>query len=226
MIAQIALILFIGLYIANLMLRPFEQISRHCHNLLNGENTSEYNSDFFSDLKLLTSFSEYFFNALSRVIKDPKDEVVVPKKYKKFHTPIFEAGFFFQFSFLILIISVLNFIGVYHFVQNLYEAVLKFAELTLASDKHSTDFLLIQYQVFQTAITLTLAFHILINIFLVFHLYFKVAIPAFGIFATMRSYLKGNRKARIHLLGHYFLRRDTKVINLYLREVEKKLTQN
>ena len=61
--------------------------------------------------------------------------------------------------------------------------------------------------------------------FLVINLYSKVSVPAFGVFATMRGFLRGNIKARVHLLGNYYLRHETKEINKFLSELEKKLTK-
>jgi hypothetical protein len=60
---------------------------------------------------------------------------------------------------------------------------------------------------------------ILIAIFYIalgFHLYEKVSGAAFGIFSTMRSFMKGNRFSRVHLVGYAYIRDYTRKFNKYL----------
>jgi hypothetical protein len=53
------------------------------------------------------------------------------------------------------------------------------------------------------------------------HLYGQVSGAAFGIFATMRSFIKGNFKNRVHLVGYSHLRESTRALNKYLDWIEK-----
>lgn len=219
------LIIALGIYTSNLMLRPFKQISGFCEKFAEDPENAQYDPDFFSDLKLLTRFSEFFFIRIKDLIKEDK-EVDIPDRYKMFHTPIFEAGFFFQSTFFIFITAVLSFVGSHRILLDVHESLVGLADYTLKSDKEIIDFLQSQSGIFDSITWIVLAIHIILNVFLVFNLYSQVSMPAFGIFATMRSFLRGNRKARIHLLGNYYLRKETKVINKFLAELEKKLTKN
>jgi hypothetical protein len=58
-------------------------------------------------------------------------------------------------------------------------------------------------------------------IMLSFHLYNKVAGAVFGFFATMRSFMKGNLKARVHLIGYAQIRPHGRALNKYLDMIER-----
>ena len=62
-----------------------------------------------------------------------------------------------------------------------------------------------------------------LNLMLAFHLYNAVSGAAFGIFATMRSFIKGNHSARVHLVGYTYLRDSTRQLNKYLDWLQKNL---
>jgi hypothetical protein len=48
------------------------------------------------------------------------------------------------------------------------------------------------------------------------HLYGKVSGAAFGIFSTMRSFMKGDHFSRVHLVGYAHIRDNTRKLNKYL----------
>jgi hypothetical protein len=54
-----------------------------------------------------------------------------------------------------------------------------------------------------------------------FHLYSKVSGAAFGFFATMRGYMKGNYFARVHLLEYNHVRPYGRMLNKYLDYMQK-----
>ena len=53
------------------------------------------------------------------------------------------------------------------------------------------------------------------------HLYGKISGAIFGFFATMRSFLKGNHKARVHLIGYGHIRPYGRIMNKFLDHVER-----
>ncbi|MBC75544.1 MAG: hypothetical protein CME64_05955 [Halobacteriovoraceae bacterium] len=56
--------------------------------------------------------------------------------------------------------------------------------------------------------------------FLSTHLYGKVNGAVFGFFSTMRAFMKGDHKARVHLLGYNHIRPFGRAFNQYLKWVE------
>ena len=86
-----------GLYMAEMLMRPFKLIGDYCEKITNGE-IAVYDPDFFTDLKLLTRFSEYFFNILENASKNKKLlNFDVPMKFTRIHGPVFESNYFKQF---------------------------------------------------------------------------------------------------------------------------------
>jgi hypothetical protein len=71
-------------------------------------------------------------------------------------------------------------------------------------------------------ITLTSIFYILLGL----HLYSKVSGAAFGIFSTMRTFMKGNYFSRVHLVGYAHIRDYTRKLNKYLDHLEKNLVKD
>ena len=65
------LLFFVGLYVGKVLLRPFEQIGSYCEKKTLGE-AAEYNPDQFTDYKLLSRFSEYFFTDFQLIKKISK----------------------------------------------------------------------------------------------------------------------------------------------------------
>ena len=212
----------IGMYIARLLLRPFVAIGTYCRNVTEQKEVS-YDPDFFTDLKLLTRFSEYFFNWLENALKDQKLEPVkIPKKFTQIHKPVFEVQFFIQYSFFIFCSSLIFGVISYSVMLGIQENIISFANETLSLNMEMNRFLLRQSLLLEDMLLGVVIFHFLLNLILSIHLYYRVSGPAFGMFATMRSFIKGNYKARVHLIGYYYVRKQCRFFNKYLDFIERK----
>jgi len=215
--------LIFGIYISELLLRPFRVIGDYCEKFLEDRSTS-YDPDFFSDLKLLTRFSEWFFNTI--YIADQNGmlkPIEVPQKFTRIHKPVFEKGFFLQFSFLILATSIVSVIFFYEVIGGVHEQVVQMAFDILPNKYEIQYFLLYQTSVLGSIIVGTLIVQVFAYILLSVNLYKKVSTPAFGIFATMRSFIKGRYDSRVHLIGYSYLRPQCRKLNKYLSEMQKSL---
>jgi sensor histidine kinase YesM len=175
-------------------------------------------------LKLLTRFSEWFFNTIC--ISDQNGTlipIVVPEKFTRIHKPVFEKGFFLQFSFLILATSIVSGILFYEIISGVHDQVVQMAFDILPNKYEIQYFLLYQSSVFSNIIIGTLSLQVFAYFLLAMSLYKKVSTPAFGIFATMRSFVKGRYDSRVHLIGYSYLRPQCRKLNKYLAEVQKSL---
>ncbi len=217
----------LALYVSSLLLRPFRLIGEYCEKKLNGEEAS-YDPEFFTDLKLLTRFAEFFFTYIDIAEKQGVlKSIEIPEKYKRIHKPVFETAFFIQFMFFILISLLVVSTSVYAFGFDLNEGVMDLAYQMLGSDKPKINYYLHrQSEVVDLIILGVLVSHVLMYGLLAVHLYLKVSGPAFGIFATMRSFLKGRYNARVHLVGFYYLRPQCRKLNKYLDYVQKNLVKD
>ncbi len=216
--------LLLGLYISNMVLRPFRTIGKYCEDLVEGR-VSSYDPDFFSELRLLTRFSDYFFVIVQNMTKKGKlENIDIPEKYSRIHQPVFEKSFFIQFSLFVTITSIATGIAVFVTTVDIHSQIFSLAEKTIKMTPAITYFLERQENTLFDIMTGILVAHFILHIVFCFHLYNKVAAPAFGIFATFRGFLKGNHEARIHLIGYYYLRPECRKINRYLTWLQKKYT--
>jgi len=212
-----------AIYVSDILLRPFRLIGEYCEGRNNSKDVS-YNPDFFTDLKLLSQFSEYFFSCMETAEKNNKlGLVVVPKKYVKIHKPVFEATFFLHYALFILASLLAVSIALYAFGNGLHSNLIVLAEQTLPNNPAINYYLSQQKETIDVMITFVLVISTFLYMGLASHLYYKVAAPSFAIFATMRAFLKGNHDQRVHLIGFSYLRNQTRKLNKYLDWVQKSL---
>ncbi len=214
-------IVFMGLYLSHMLLRPFRNIGNYCEKVLNNQEAI-YNPDFITDLTLLTGFSEYFFNIMENALKSKHlDPMAIPMKFGRIHKPVFEKSFFLQYSVFLLITSIALATAIYAVTTDIYGHMVKLSITTLKQNQSMAFFLKEQEKIISDVALGVMTSHVILYAALAFHLYQKVSIPAFGVFATMRSFMKGNYNSRIHLIGHNYLRHQGRLLNKYLDMLER-----
>jgi len=222
-IGFIALLAFLGIYVSRLLLRPFKLIAEYCQGTIDGKRVS-YDPEFFRDLKLLTSFSEWFFNSVESAMKNKELKgLIIPKKFQKIHRPIFETSFFLHYSFLLSLGMIAAGIGVHMFAIDIHSHLIELSQVTLKKSKVIGYFMGGQVDLFDSVTIFTLTLHLLLHIFLLIRLHGMVATPAFALFSTMRGFIKGNLNAKAHLVGHYYLRDYFRIFNQYLGHVKNSI---
>jgi len=222
-IGFIFFLLIAGLYISEMIIRPFKLIGDYAERILEGQEAI-YDPEFFVDLKLLTRFSEYFFNILENAKKNGNfSPIEIPKKFQKVHQPVFEGSFFLQFFVLIFITCFFVAIIINLTIIDIYEGLIKLSTEVLTADSQMSYFFSQQYDILELVTIAIFVLYLFLYLSLSWHLYQKVSAPAFGIFATMRSFLKGNYDARVHLLGFYYIRPQSRKFNKYLDLMAKEL---
>ncbi len=222
--ASAVFIFSLGYYLSGIMLRPFKVIGQYCEDKMN-DRKNYYTPDFFSDLKLLTSFSVYFFSKIDEAgIKGKLEVLDIPSHFTRIHKPSFEKNFFFNYLFIVAIFSLLSSLGIVALNLEIRDQVFELSRKFLANNQQVTYFLDQQFIIADIAVYFFIALHLVLYFLLGVYMYSKVASPAFAVFATMRSFLKGNRHNRVHLIGFYYLRNDCRKINKYLDYVQKNLS--
>lgn len=214
----------LGYYLSGIMIRPFKVIGQYCEDKIS-DKKNYYTPDFFSDLKLLTSFSVFFFTKIDEgEIKGKLQQVEIPPHFTRIHKPNFERNFFFNYLFIIAIFALLSSLGIIALNLEFRDQVSDLARRFLANNNQASYFLDEQFIIADIAVYFFVTLHLFLYFLLGVHMYSKVATPAFAVFATMRSFLKGNHHNRVHLIGYYYLRGDCRKINKYLDYVQKNLT--
>lgn len=214
----------LGYYLSSVMIRPFKVIGDYCEDQI-GNKENFYRPDFFSDLKLLTSFSVFFFSKISEAKNKGKlENVNIPNHFTRIHKPNFERNFFFNYLFIIAIFALISSLGIIALNLEFREQISDLARRFLAGNEMAKYFLDEQFVIADIAVYFFVTLHLLLYLLLGIHMYSKIATPAFAVFATMRSFLKGNHHNRVHLIGYYYLRGACRKINKYLDHVQKNLT--
>jgi hypothetical protein len=221
------IVLFLmGIYVGRILMRPFEIIGAYCESIIENKGDT-YNPDLFSDFKLLTRFSEFFFQYLQESRrKGELFQSTIPPQFSKIHGPVFDRVFFFHFMLFISIISIVAGSVIIVTTVEIHESIVDLAIQTL-SNKSTVEgyFLKNQTYIFESIQYVTVGTMIFSYIALGFHLYSKVAGAVFGFFSTMRSYMKGNHYARVHLVGYSHIRPHSRALNKYLDYMQKNYSE-
>lgn len=215
-------IFFIGTYVGWIILRPFRRMGDYCEKAIDHPNYP-YKIDDFTTYKLLISFSELFFDHLRECRKTGVFSVKsIPSQYTGIHKPVRDKIFILHFGLLLVVILVCLNLFMIETTTGIYENLLELSSKYLAGESAHT---FVGAQIFIVEdITLLIIIATSIGyISLGIHLYGKVSGAAFGIFSTMRSYLKGKQNSRVHLLGYEYVREHTRKINKYLDYLENQL---
>jgi len=207
---------FIGTYLGWLILRPFRMIGDYCEEIIENPEAI-YMVDEFSTYKLLTRFSEFFFEFLrdSREKKQLPTNTV-PPQFSKIHQPVTDRVFMLHFGLLLVIIAISSSVFIIENGSAVFHSMIELASKTLTSSKDFNRFLNAQDFVMDDLISLTIFLITTLYLGLGVHLYGKVSGAAFGIFSTMRSFMKGDHFSRVHLVGYAHIRDNTRKLNKYL----------
>lgn len=217
---------FIGFYCGWIILRPFRNIDSYCEKVLENPDAI-YKVDEFSNYKLLTRFSELFFEYLRDGRK--KGELrpsEVPPQYSRIHQPVADKVFMLHIGLLLVIIAITSSVFIIENTSSIFESMVALGEKTLANRKIVNRFFSSQFFVMDEIVTLTVVLISFFYLLLGFHLYNKVSGAAFGIFSTMRAYMKGNRFSRVHLIGYAHVRENTRKLNKYLDYIQNNLSKD
>lgn len=216
---------FIGTYVGWLILRPFRTLGEYTEEALTNPNAI-YRVEEFSTYNLLTRFAEFFFEYLR---ESRKRNVIIsnsiPPQFSKIHKPVFDKIFMLHFGLLLIIISICSAVFIIENSSTVFESMVDLARKTLPAQKGISEFFISQLYIIDEIVFLTVFSITVSYIFLGLHLYGKVSGAAFGIFSTMRSFMRGNHSSRVHLVGFAYLREYTRKLNKYLDYIENNLSK-
>jgi hypothetical protein len=217
------ILFFIGAYVGWLILRPFKKIGEYCETVLEHPNTI-YQVEQFSNYALLTRFSEFFFEFLRESRK--RNKIIsnsIPPQYSKIHKPVSDHIFMLHFGLLLVIISITSAVFIIENCSFIYVSLVELAAKTLKNPVSTGKFFSEQLFIMDDIIILTIVLILISYVLLGLHLYSKVSGAAFGIFSTMRAFMKGNHSSRVHLLGFAHIREHTRKVNKYLDYIQNNL---
>jgi hypothetical protein len=214
---------FIGNFIASLLIRPINKIANYCEEAMTNPD-AEYVPDQIADLKTLTRYSELFFQYISRSRKEKRFlDPMIPTYYAKIRKPVFEKAFLLHFVLIFGIICVISGYVLYSFSIEVFDKMVSLGIDSLKKTDPMASLLAHQQKSMQEILSFNFVILLALYITLAINLYNSVSSAAFGIFATFRAFMKGHYQNRVHVIGHHFIRPDTRMINNFLDHVEKEL---
>ncbi len=217
---------FLGVYLGWLILKPFKTMGDYCEDVLENANAI-YRVDEFSTYSLLTRFSEIFFEYLR---ESRKRNVFltnsIPPQFSKVHRPVLDKIFMLHFGILLFVISISSAVFIIENSSSVYSSMVELATKTLPDQKGVSRYFGEQMFILEEIVLLTVTLITICYIMLGFHLYAKVSGAAFGIFSTMRSFMKGNRSSRVHLIGFGYIRDQTRRLNKYLDYMQNNISKD
>lgn len=211
-----------GLYVGKILVLPFENIGTYSAKRKDGIEAN-YDPAFFSDYRLLTRFSDFFFHYLDECERNNKiSKTTIPPQFSKIRNPGLDPVFILHFFLYVIVISVMVSFSVLELVTNVYENLISLALKGATTGNKAMTYLLINQtylfdslRIFSFGISL-IAFSIQGII-----LHNKLSHAAFAFFATMRSFMKGKYHARVHFLGYSYIRNYSRMFNKYLDYMER-----
>lgn len=220
------LLFLLGCYVGWLLLRPFYTLAKYSEEAITNIN-AVYHPEVYSNYNLLTRFSEFFFVYLRdcRIAKKLAPHSI-PPQFTKIHRPTRDIVYFIHFSFLLLIIGLITIFFAAYVIDSLLQLNLNLALDYVNNIKKHENFFLGQRAVVDDIYALIAVLTVFLYGGLAFHLYDKMSGAAFGIFSTMKSFMKGNYSSRVHLLGYNHVRDYTRKINQFLNHVERELEKD
>ncbi len=217
-----AFLFFSGVYLGKILLRPFMVIGDYCERVID-EKETPYEPDRFSDFRLLTRFSDFFFAfALSCREQKALRENTIPPQFLQVRKPVFDNVFFFHFLLYTAIVCSISVLILSNMAISIYENIVSLAITHIKVQKISIEnYISSQSYLIESIIYMIVSLMGTGYMALSFHLYGKVSGAAFGFFATMKSFMKGNYKARVHLIGYNQVRPYSRAFNKYLDYLER-----
>lgn len=219
------ILFFIGVYVGWIILRPFRMIGEYSEAVLSNPN-AVYKVEEFSTYNLLTRFSEFFFEFLRESRK--RNTIIgnsIPPQFSRIHKPVFDKIFMLHFGMLLVIISISSCVFIIENSSTTFSTMIELATKTLPNQKGVSRFFREQMFILDDLVFLTICLISISYTLLGFHLYSKVSGAAFGIFSTMRAFMKGNYSSRVHLVGFAYVRDYTRKLNKYLDYIQNNLTK-
>lgn len=129
------LVFFLGIFIAYITLRPFNQVSKICHDLIEYEESDEVISGLNRKkqiIRLGQFIKSYYAGSLrGRKVKFPDD-------LERVKTPTSDYVFYFQFASLVLILLGITIFFIMAFSTHIQESMVESA-LTLLKDQRRMD---------------------------------------------------------------------------------------
>lgn len=186
------LVFFTGVFIAYIVLRPFNQVVEMCEKSPEESLRSYGLNDKKAMVKLGRFICEY------RLSKLKKTQLVIPVDIEKAKGPMLDLVFYFQFFILIGTLTVFTIISIYFFTLQLHDSIVTAAVTTLKASQGMRIFLASQSDVLDVTIILASILTILLYIVISRMIIGKIEGVTYGYLRDVRDVAHGLTAKRLH----------------------------
>lgn len=223
------LVFFLGIFLTRVLIRPFEQLAGCCLERLQlkGNDQSLMPSEMIRLGGALGVMSDIFFtHHVLCPTKSTSTAITLPSSMSKIDGPRTNYILLSRLLLPLLLMVMISSAAILILNQQLSDHLLAFV-LKYASINNQSSLRLLQYQsqlLYSMSLPLVLL-SIILNCLLAQYLCAQVSHVGFALFSTLRSFLKGNLGARMHVIGHQVFREHTRSVNRYLDALALQLSE-
>lgn len=152
-------VFFLGLYLAQVALRPFNQLSMLCENVLR-HDSRKLTFSGLNNKKLLVK-TGYFLDDYAKSFRN-KTRLVIPKEIMEVNGPMLDWVFYFQFSVVISILTFITVFSISFFTEQLHGEITSTALSLLKAHKGMNTFISSQSSVLQSIVLVPSALSVVI----------------------------------------------------------------
>ncbi len=212
-------IFFWGYAISGELIRPFSQLADYCFMALEEKGRLGKLSPSLFRLNLLNHICGLFFSSLKDARrKGSLSPVEIPDYIAEVHRPLNEWGFYLSLVFMFaVIIGVTSFFS-YFAMTEIFENLINFSLEQSGKKAELLRFLGHLKKSFERLLFLNAILLLISYSAYAWYLKNQILNISFAVFSTFRRYLKGDYGAKIHIVGHNYIRFYTRQINRFLHE--------
>ncbi len=144
------IVFFLGMFLAYVVLRPFNQIQYMCDGLLAFSDTP-VKVDGLNRQKIIIKLGQFLYD-YHNAKKENKGQAVLPKDLEDIKGPALDKVFYFQFICIILILTAVTLFSVTLFTGQLYNSIVETAIVMLKAPKGMALFLSSQKEIIELII--------------------------------------------------------------------------
>ncbi len=186
------LVFFIGLFIAYIVLRPFNQVVEMCENSPEQSLRSYGLNNKKAMVKLGRFICEY------RLAQQKNTTITLPVEIEKAKGPMLDMIFYFQFFLLIGTLITFTVTSIYFFTLQLHESIVSAAVSTLKASQGMRIFLASQSDVLEVTLIIVAVFTIILYLVISRLIISKIEGVTYGYLRDVRDVVNGQYSKRLH----------------------------
>jgi hypothetical protein len=221
---------FMGLILAHLVLRPFDQASMICRDLIEG-SLPDTKFDPMSSRKIVVRAAKLFASYLMHHERNSEEKFIIPKSLQEIDGPRTDGVFYIQYGAFIFILTTATAVASYFFIQNFHEAIIESSMRLLRADNSVRTFLISHVPTLEVIVWIISAVSTICYLAIAQSLIESVQGVSYGYLRDIKEIVSGaygkRLKPRLQDPGKLAARDFNQVLDLYFprQQIESKVDE-